>query len=573
MTAAFLLLATPARPDPADPDLAYRFHLVMNPELAVEVDVAFTGAPAGSTELHVAREWGGVTNGGEDIFDLTVRDGRGEPLAVEHPEPNVWRVQHDPGEPLTAAYRLLPNAYQTDPDPGVNRRPILNDHLLHFLGEQVLVRPVYLEDEAPHAVSLAWNGFEEAGWKVATSFGIGSGPHAAAVRLGQLTEAVYLAGEARILVRTVKGYPVYTAIAGTDWEFTDDAFADLVAHVVELERGFFEDYDHPYYLVTVIPVGVASPGSWSLGGTGLTDSFAIAMLPGSGLGEGSGGRIGVPGLLAHEMFHDWNGHTIRNADPEELVYWFSEGFTNFYARRLMVRGGLMDVDGYAASVNRALAGLYTSAVRDAPNERIREDFWNDPEVKNLPYLRGDVIAMVLDHAIRNASSGKRSLDDFMRSLVEAGRRGERVSTESLLADVAEAAGPGTAEQIRAIVEDGALPELDAATFAPCLEMTTEMVEGFELGFDYERSTKERAVRGLVPGSAAEKAGLVEGQALAGWSIHFGDAAAPVTLTVRTEDGKAKLTYLPASEPRPVPQFRPRWSRPGSGEDAKPCPAL
>ena len=39
--------------------------------------------------------------------------------------------------------------------------------------------------------------------------------------------------------------------------------------MVETERGFFDDFDHPYFLVSLIPVGSRQSESGNFGGTAL----------------------------------------------------------------------------------------------------------------------------------------------------------------------------------------------------------------------------------------------------------------------------------------------------------------
>jgi predicted metalloprotease with PDZ domain len=553
---------TAAGTTPPQTELAYRFQLEREPVLSVRVRLALRGAPDGATDLEVSRSWGGVDTGGDDVLDVGVVDSQGRALEVEHPEPNLWRVHHAPDESLQVDYHFEPNEYQSDPSPDVNRRPILNAGLFHFLGHLGLVLPKHLEGDERRRVAFSWEGFAAAGWNVATSFGVGPEEYRVEARTSELAEAVYMAGDFRLLRRDVRGRPVHVAIQGKEWGFTDDAFADLASGVVGLERGFFDDFDYPYYLIALIAVGHVSPGTTSLGGSGLTKSFALAMLPGTKLDDDFARNRGVKGLLAHEMFHNWNGRVIERLDPEELVYWFSEGFTDFYARRLLYRGGLITREEYAGSLNRTLADLFTSPVREAPNERIRADFWRDRDVKRLPYLRGEVVAQLLDQALRHASGGRRNLDDFMRDLVRDARRGERISTASLLQRLRHQAGAETAERIRLVVEQGALPALDSQVLEPCLEMRVEPVRNFDLGFDYERSQHEHVVCGLRPSSKAAEAGLRDGQKILGWSVHFGDAEKPVTLRVRDDQGERGITYVPAGDSTPVPHFS---LRPGAGQ--------
>jgi predicted metalloprotease with PDZ domain len=82
---------------------------------------------------------------------------------------------------------------------------------------------------------------------------------------------------------------------------------------------------------------------------------------------------------------------------------------------------------------------------------------------------------------------------------------------------------------------------------------------YELGFDRERSLKDQRVRGLVPGSAAEKAGLREGDDLLGWQILV-DTAKKTTLQVRRGNQARDIEYFPRAAGKKMLQFHPA-SRP------------
>jgi len=536
-----------------EPDLAYRIERVVEPELLVRVELTASGDTDGATELAVQDRWGGVDAGGEDLGALAARGAGGRELEVERPAVHRWSVRHEPGETLEITYEIAANAHQADAAPGANRRPIVNPEIFHAFGHLFLVVPEHLGLEERRTITLEWRGFE----KAACSFAVGPGPHALELTLDELRHAVFLAGEVELLQRDVAGQPVWIAAHDRGFAFRTAEFADLVGGIVEIEREFFEDFERPFYLVTLIPVGVARPGSQSLGGTGLVDSFALQIQPGLDLAQAPD-RQRLARLLAHEMFHDWNGTLLEREAPEELAYWFSEGFTDFFARRLLLRGGWTTVDEHVESLNATLRRYFTSPVRGEPNARILADFWNEREVQDLPYQRGDVVAMILDHAIRRASAGERSLDDFMRELVRRARApGEKrwkVSTEKLVEEVARWTSPEVASAIRATVVDGATPFLDPATFAPCLALAIEEEGVFDLGFDLERSTAERRVHGVRDGSAASTVGLCDGQELVGWSVNHGDTTSPVRFTIREEGGERTIEYLPLGERVPVPRF-------------------
>jgi predicted metalloprotease with PDZ domain len=554
---AAFLLAQGLAPDPPrlPPEIEYTIELATEAELSVAFSVSSPADDDGTTVFEIDESWGGVDDAAALVLDVAVADARGKTLAVEQPKPHQWLVHAPAGERLTATWRLAPNGYQADPDPRVHYHPILSSSLLHLIGNLGLLAPTHEADERPRRIAVRWKGFREKGWTVASSFSLDPEGFEVLAPLHDVRHAVYLAGALRTREVQVRGRPVGVAIAGGSWSFEDEAFVESVRSIVEAERAFFDDDEFEFYLVSLIPVGVPSAQSRSLGGTGLTQSFALFLQPDTQLGASASGTLSVPGLLAHEMFHHWNGRVIGRADPEELVYWFSEGFTDFFGRRLMLRAGYGGIAEYERNLNRTLRDYALSPAREATNEAIRTGFWKDRDVGQMPYLRGDVVAMLLDREIRVRSGGGRSLDDFLRELVARGRRGERVSTESLLARIEEWTDADFARRMRGIVVEGRIAEIPPETFAPCFEVFAEESAAFDAGFDVEATRRDKVVRGVKKGSAAEKAGLREGQALAGWSVAIGQPDVPIEMTVR-EDGQDRvIRWLPKGAPVSVTQVR------------------
>ncbi|HVS17247.1 MAG TPA: hypothetical protein VMT18_01515, partial [Planctomycetota bacterium] len=282
--------------------------------------------------------------------------------------------------------------------------------------------------------------------------------------------------------------------AGEEWGFDRAEFAELARDVVVLEREFFEDDAQPFHLISLLPVGRADPQQRSLGGTALHRAFALYSLPGVSFDGPGNQRRAFAELLLHEMFHDWNGQLLRRAAPSEWLYWFSEGFTSFYTRRLSLRGGWSDPVGYVDDLNRVLAAYAENPAREADAERVREQFWSDRDVQQQPYQLGDLIAARVDAAIRAHSGGERSLDDFMRALVREARASDagllEIEREDLLARLEAWTDPATMADVRASAVDGAPFELPPDTFAPVLAL-----ESFEPGH----------------GALAQRARLLSGQ--------------------------------------------------------------
>ncbi len=533
----------------------YLLELVQGTPPRVRVTVEAEGDADGETELTLNEGWGGIQETGEDLELVEARGAAGGELASERPSLGAWKVRHAPLERISAAFELGPTAHRATPMPPEYYLPILEPGLLHAIGAQTLPAPEHLDGELERPIELEWRGFAERGWDVISSFGAGEEPLTLRRALDDFRHALFLAGDLRLLERDVRGRPVYVAIHGEGWGFSDEEFADLARRIVALEREFFADFECPFYLISAIGVGQRSGGS-SYGGTGLTDSFALFLTPGMGLDSGGGG--GIAWLLAHELFHDWNGHLIRLAAPEELGYWFSEGFTDFYARRLLHAGGLLAPGALVDSWNRKLAAYAVNPRRTAPAETIREAFWTERDVGELPYQRGDLVALLVDHAIRERSGGARSLDDLMRELARRARAADvEFSSADLVAAIGEFAGPETAETVRAIVVDGAPIELPPDVGGPELALEPAEIARFDTGFDHERSIEEGRVSGVRPGSCAERAGLEDGMQVRGWSVHFGRTDVPIEMRVKDGEVERTLSFLPQGEPLPGYRFRPR----------------
>lgn len=123
-------------------------------------------------------------------------------------------------------------------------------------------------------------------------------------------------------------------------------------------------------------------------------------------------------FLAHELFHFWNGQQIRGAERDNRQ-WFSEGFTEYFANLTLIREKLISEDLFIKKIEKHLA-LYLY-FKSAPafqgvslvQAGARKGF-NRPGV----YNGGWTVAFCLDFLIKEKTSGKKTLDDFMRAMYE-----------------------------------------------------------------------------------------------------------------------------------------------------------
>jgi predicted metalloprotease with PDZ domain len=147
---------------------------------------------------------------------------------------------------------------------------------------------------------------------------------------------------------------------------------NLATTILRQERTFWGDIKNPYYVISLIP---SQDASGSYAGTAMENSFAMLMAPDSSL------DFGMKFVLAHEMFHAWNPAKLGEVDGSNPPYWFTEGFTDYYARLSLLRSGSITIDEYVNAINETYRSYMTSPVLHADAGVVRADFTAMPMFK------------------------------------------------------------------------------------------------------------------------------------------------------------------------------------------------
>ncbi len=536
---------------PAALDIAYTMTVMAAADgTRLTVDVTFRGNASGATEIELPSAWGGQEHLYDCIRNLAVLS-QGATLA-DGASPSVKNVTHRPGQKLALRYEIVQDVPGV-PSAGrsITYRPIVQPTYVHLIGHAAFVTPA-IDASTPVHATFAWRGLPR-DWSVATSYGAGSRTQRFTGLLGDLQHSIFVAGDFRLRTLSIRSKPVVVAMRGR-WKFTDDDFNQLVAKVFTIEREFWNDFNYPYYVITLIPLE-GSPGQYSIGGTALKNSFATFVTTNAAIED-------LKHLLAHELFHNWNPESLgRLREPEQYMYWFSEGFTDYYTYELLRRSGLFTEQQYVDHYNELLRQYYLSPVRTADNERILKDFFADQDVGRLPYWRGALIAMTWDAEIRSATGGKRSLDDFMRAVRARAQSTANfeVSNESLAALARDELGRDPSPDLEHYAVKGELIAPPPAGLGPAYELVPVEIATFELGVDLDAIVKKKLITDVKVESAAYDAGLRDGQTIVRRKpIHVGDASQPVEITVQDGAAEKTITYLPRSRATiSVPQYRKR----------------
>ncbi len=145
-------------------------------------------------------------------------------------------------------------------------------------------------------------------------------------------------------------------------------------------------------------------------------------------------REQVLALLAHEFFHVWNvkrivpqgflAYDYRRENYTNLL-WVMEGWTSYFELLILRRAGLWSARDVLVEVARRILRLQQTPGRHLQSlETASFDAWikfyrPDENTQNTSisyYLKGALVALLLDLEIRQRTDGDRALDDVMRTL-------------------------------------------------------------------------------------------------------------------------------------------------------------
>jgi len=281
------------------------------------------------------------------------------------------------------------------------------------------------------------------------------------------------------------------------------------------------------------------------GGIGLHRSFVVTFDDDSDVDD-------LVFTLSHEMFHTFQPRLDAGGGSNSSLEnaWFNEGLAVFYQREFLLRAGLIDPQAYLDDLNTHAGRYYSNALGNLPNSEVAAGFWLDTRIRTLPYDRGFLYFATVDEAVRAASGGTRSLDALvqeMRRLQDGGQALTPADWEALVQRELGPAGPVALEAMLA----GAAPLPGSSAFGPCFTRTSRELRRYELGFDpIVLTEKPRKVHGIIEGSAAQHAGLRNGDLIlkpVPQDAIQADQQAQLTLEIRRGSEEFQLSYLPRGE--------------------------
>ncbi|HVM46113.1 MAG TPA: PDZ domain-containing protein [Candidatus Thermoplasmatota archaeon] len=398
------------------------------------------------------------------VQDFEATDGRGAPLKWRRVDKQTWEVDAwDAGDEVVVRYRVY-----------ANELAVQTSHLdaTHAYGNGTSVF-MYLHDAKDAPCTLAIRA--PRGWVVDIPLekakdGRGAkGETFVAEDYDALVDAPWEIGTHRRFEFRAAGKRHRVALYGRGNEDEERLVADL-KRIVEEEAVIFGGLPYKEYLF-IIHLSDKSGGGLEHRGANTSTVERWTFQPKKKYED-------FLALEAHEFFHVWNVKRIRPAvlgpfeytrEVHTTLLWAMEGITSYYDHLVLARAGLISEERYREFLAETITKLRQQPGRfKLPLSQSSFLAWvklykQDANWMNTGvsyYLKGELVALALDLAIRDRTDGKRSLDDVMRRLLEK----------------YPASGPGIPE-VHAHGEDGWRQTLEEVTGHSWRQFWSKYIDG------------------------------------------------------------------------------------------------
>ncbi|MGB9178548.1 MAG: PDZ domain-containing protein [Pyrinomonadaceae bacterium] len=360
-----------------------------------------------------------------------------------------------------------------------------------------------------------------AGWRIATGLAPTSDPATfEAENYDVLVDSPAVVGEFDLVTLPLRGVPHHLVVApkGVLAEADLQRLAADGLKVIDAHTTMFGEIPYKQYITFNV---FAERG---IGGLEHLNSY-LGILP-----KAAARSEAIPDLVnltSHEFFHAFNVKRIRPAEMWPYRYnernythllWVSEGITDYYTMRGLLRAGLIKPEDYLQARGNLLGGVQSDeAAKYISVEEASINTWlggigggNQPFTVDY-YSRGNVLGLLLDLSIRHDTQGAATLDDVMRALyTNFYKKNRGFTTEDLVQTINRL----TKKDYHSFFEKyvggtEALPYTEVLSYAGLqLDETKNKVPRMGISTD-----NDKKITALVPGGAAEGAGVRAGDVL------------------------------------------------------------
>ena len=391
--------------------VAYTVSLSSPDQHLVEVQIILAaGAAQRELQLPVWNALYQVRDFAQYVNWVRAKDRSGHLLPVRELDKSRWEIPGAEGGAIVE-YQI----YVDSPGPFGAQ---LNTHHAFFNLAQILMYPV---DARTAPLNVRFSNIPE-GWHIATPLASATAGEFSAANYDRLVDSPVEIGNFQESDFDEAGGHFRVVV---DADATDYDMAKIVSalrKIVAAATGWMSD--RPFDTYTFIYHFPRGPA-----GGGMEHAFSTAIDLNADVMKQS--LDALTSVTSHEFFHLWNVKRIRPQTLEPVDYtkenytralWFSEGVTSTAEGTIQLRAGLLDEKQYLYRLGEQITELerrpahLTQSAEEASLEAWLEGngYYRRPERSISYYNKGELLGVLLDLAVREASHGQASLREVLQ---------------------------------------------------------------------------------------------------------------------------------------------------------------
>ena len=492
------------------PPVGYTIVLASPEQHLVEVQIVLAaGAAQRELQLPVWNSLYQVRDFAQYVNWIRAKDRSGHALPLLQLDKSRWQIQ---GAEAGAVVEY--QIYTDSPGPFGAQ---LNLHHAFFNLAQLLMYP---EDARSAPINLRFSHIPES-WHSATALTLASGGEYTATNYDRLVDSPVEIGNFQEASFEESGGHFHVVIDADPADYDMTKIIAALHKIVATATSWMND--RPFDTYTFIYHFPRGPA-----GGGMEHAFSTAIdLNAESLKHSLDALTSV---TSHEFFHLWNVKRIRPQTLEPIDYtrenytralWFSEGVTSTAEATIQLRAGLIDEEQFLERLGEQITELerrpahLTQSAEDSSLDAWLEGngYYRRPERSISYYNIGELLGVMLDLAVRDASHGQASLREVLQWMNENYAKKGRFFNDS--AGVREAAEAVTHVDLTSFFTRyvAGAEEIPWDDFFRSVGLRVEAFTNTlpDAGFIASRNFDgPMSVGAVTPGSAAERAGLQVG---------------------------------------------------------------
>ncbi len=404
-----LLRASLASAQSAQP-IAYNISLTSPEQHLVDIQITLPPGPAErELQLPVWNALYQIRDFAQFINWIRAKDSSGHPLAIRAVNDSCWR--------LGGAENGATVEYQMYVDSFGPFGAQLNPHHAFFNLAQLLMYPL---NARKSEMTVHFQGVP-ADWKIATPLNSEHGSFSAE-NYDRLVDSPVEIGLFHELKVEESGAHFRVIIDADPSDYDPDKIVAVLRKIVVSAVSWMNDRPFDTYTFFYhFPRGPAGGGMEHAYSTAIEinpETIRQTLYP-------------LNAVTAHEFFHLWNVKRIRPQTLEPIDYtkenftralWFSEGVTSTAEEIIQLRGGLINEKQYLTNIGEQISELQhrpahlTQSAEESSLDAWLEgfDYYRRSERSVSYYNKGELLGIMLDLAIRDASHDQASLRETMQ---------------------------------------------------------------------------------------------------------------------------------------------------------------